>query len=67
MKKHLIALSAFTIMAVATNAQTKDSTGAAGQHERTHMHHEKSEYGMHQHHHNIYDEHSILLMLKSNR
>ena len=52
MKKHLIALSAFTILALATNAQTKDSTGVAAQHERTHMHHGKSQYGMHQHHRN---------------
>jgi Spy/CpxP family protein refolding chaperone len=52
MKKYLIAVSAFAILAVAANAQTKDdSTGAAGPHQRTHMH-GKSQYGMHQHHRN---------------
>ena len=53
MKKYLIALSAFTVITVAANAQTNNnSTNASGQHSVTHMHHKKSGKGMHKHHKN---------------
>src|SRR5450432_302085 len=50
MKKYLIALSVFTVMTVAVNAQTKNNStdGTGQQHD---MYHKKS-YGMHGHHHN---------------
>ena len=57
MKKYLMTLSAFMVMTVAANAQTKNgSTGAPGQQHATHMHHNKSGYGMHKHHHKYDDE-----------
>ncbi|MEO8764290.1 MAG: hypothetical protein ABI416_08385 [Ginsengibacter sp.] len=53
MKKHLMALSAFAMMAVAANAQTTpNENGAADQHNATHLHHKRSGYGMHRHHGN---------------
>jgi len=51
MKKHLMALSAFAVMTVAANAQTTNESSGADQHHTTHMHHTKSGYGMHRHHH----------------
>lgn len=51
MKKYLIALCAFTILAFATTAQTKDS-GAAGRNERAQINNGKSQYGMHHRHRN---------------
>jgi periplasmic protein CpxP/Spy len=55
MKKHLMTLSAFVIMTVAANAQTKkDSSGNTDQHS-TRLHHKKSGSAMHTHHHMMMD------------
>ncbi|MEO8413929.1 MAG: hypothetical protein ABI472_09730 [Ginsengibacter sp.] len=51
MKKYLIALSVFTIMAVGANAQAKNNLmGSAPLQHSQHMHHGKAGYGMHRHH-----------------
>ena len=52
MKKYLIALSVFTVISVAVNAQAKsDSTHASGHQFNMHMRHKNSGYGMHNYRH----------------
>lgn len=52
MKKYLLALSAFTVMAFAANAQEKsNSDGSADGHHQMHMNHDKHRDGMGMHHH----------------
>lgn len=47
-----MALSVFTVITVAVNAQEKsDSTHASGRQYSIHMHHKNSEYGMHKYRH----------------
>ena len=53
MKKHLMALSAFAVIAIAANAQaTGNESGNAGKHQSTPMHHKQGAYGRHPHHRN---------------
>jgi Spy/CpxP family protein refolding chaperone len=59
MKKYIIALSAFTLMAFAVNAQSADSTNnSATQHNNWHMHQHTQGYGMNRHR-----EHSMMMNL----
>lgn len=49
MKKYLIALSAFTVMALAANAQSGDSTKTSATQHNWKMHQHNQEYGMNRH------------------